>query len=79
MKTCASKIASKKGPRPDANKYQFPCQKAPGQAATIKNCSNKKILFGHMMKQVFVIFRKCGLNSKSVQKMWIGFKIGAEF
>ena len=53
IKKGASKIASKKGPRPDTNRTLFPCQEALGQAATIKNCSNKKQLFGHKLKQLF--------------------------
>ena len=31
----------------------YPRQEAPGQAATIKNCSSKKQLFEHMLKQLF--------------------------
>ena len=47
------KNASKKVIPPDGNKPLLPCQEAPGQAATIKNCSSKKQLFEHMLKQLF--------------------------
>ena len=49
----ASKFASKKGVPPESNDYLFPCPEAPGQAATIKNCSSKKQLFEHKLKQLF--------------------------
>ena len=38
---------------PDGNGSLSPRQEAPGQAATIKNCSSKKQLFEHMLKQLF--------------------------
>ena len=73
-------IVQKKLTPPDGNKSLSPRQEAPGQAATIKDCSNKKQLFGHMLKQLFVILvRKCGLGSESVQKIWIELQIGAKF
>ena len=43
----------KKGDPPDGNKGLSPRQEAPGQAATIKNCSSKKQLFEHKLKQLF--------------------------
>ena len=58
----------KKGDPPDGNDSLSPRQEAPGQAATIKNCSSKKQLFENMLKQVFVIS----------SEMWIGRKIIAE-
>ena len=77
-KKALQKMLRKRGTRPDGNRTLLPWQKAPGGRPTIKNCSNKKQLFGHMLKQLFVMFlekvdraenrcRKCGLGSKSVQ------------
>ena len=43
----------KKGDPPVANARLWTRQEAPGQAATIKNCSSKKQLFEHMLKQLF--------------------------
>ena len=43
----------KRGSRLVGNEGLLPCQEAPGQAATIKNCSSKKQLFEHMLKQLF--------------------------
>ena len=52
-KKALQKMLRKKEPRPDTNNSLFPCQEAPGQAATIKNCSSKKQLFEHKLKQLF--------------------------
>ena len=42
----------KRGSRLDGNRGLSPRQEAPGQAATIKNCSSTN-KFGHKLKQVF--------------------------
>ena len=51
-KKALHKMLRKKGSRPYGNKTLLPRQKAPGGRPTIKNCSNKKQLFGHMLKQL---------------------------
>ena len=53
IKKAFQAIVQKKVTPPDGNKSLSPRQEAPGQAATIKDCSNKKQLFGHMLKQLF--------------------------
>ena len=53
VKKRAPKNDSKKGDPLVSNYGLLPCQEAPGQAATIKNCSSKKQLFEHMLKQLF--------------------------
>ena len=52
-KKALQNLFQKKRAPPDSNDYLFPCQEAPGQAATIKNYSSKKHLFEHMLKQLF--------------------------
>ena len=52
-KNALQKLLQKKVTPPDGNRGLSPRQEAPGQAATIKNCSSKKQLFEHMLKQLF--------------------------
>ena len=64
-KKALQKNVQKKVTPPDGNEGSSPRQEAPGQAATIKDCSNKKQLFGHMLKQLF----------EFLSEMWIELKI----
>ena len=53
VKKRAPKNGSKKGDPPVANARLWTSQEAPGGRHTIKNCSSKKQLFEHMLKQLF--------------------------
>ena len=53
VKKRAPKNDSKKGDPLVANKSLWTSQETPGGRHTIKNCSSKKQLFEHMLKQLF--------------------------
>ena len=81
-KKLLQRMLRKRGSRPDGNRTLLPWQKAPGGRPTIKNCSNKKQLFGHMLKQLFEFLPEnvdgaehWSQNRTLVPKMWIGLKI----
>ena len=72
-----SHSAPKVTPKPKVAKFTL--TGAPKWLKCIKNYSSKKQLFGHMLKQLFVIFfHKMWIGFKIGAEMWIGFKIGAE-
>ena len=60
--------ASKKGCPSESNAYLFPCQGAPGEAASRAHCSDKKQLFEQQLKHC----------SKFLLKKWTGFGNVAE-